>query len=174
MISEFGYKDLETRFPPRNTSHHGIRIDYILCSPALVPRIDWNQTRLHLVDVGSDHQALVGNIRFNKNKLLIGIKLDPRKLLTTNEKQEIENGLNSLKRREILFTQEMDNIYQKLSEVDTVIFENQNVGLVNHSLDLCFELTKRYEGYRPSTMESKVFYVSSIVSMLEFIKAFLE
>jgi endonuclease/exonuclease/phosphatase family metal-dependent hydrolase len=65
MLTEtFGYHDLEASRPPRNTSIHGVRVDYILCSPALHPRLEAAQTKLHVIETDSDHSALLANIRY--------------------------------------------------------------------------------------------------------------
>ena len=143
-----------------------------LSSNIHILRIKLDQTRLHLEDVGSDHQALIGNIRFNKTKLLIGIKTDPKKGLSSEEKQEISDRMKVLFGKTTAFSNNLPTVHQKLINEDTVVIENPKVDLLIHSLDLCFELTKNHRT-SPSTAENQMISVSNVGSMFSFVEAYL-
>ena len=161
--------DLETNVPPRNTSLHGVRVDYVLCSPALIPRIRREETRLHLKEVGSDHKALVGNIRFDRNKLLIGIKVAT---LREREISKIETEMNAIGRGTVTFTQDGASARQKLVDCDTVILEGPAVEPALPSCDLCFELTDSCKRPSPSG-DSKIIRVQDVETMLAFVEQYL-
>ena len=72
----------------------------------------------------------------------------------------------------IVFTQEIDTIFQIFSEEDTVILEHPDADLILHSLDLCFQLTKSFK-QRKSSTENKIIGVSNIDCMLKFVKAYV-
>ena len=166
--------DLETNTPPRNTSLHEVRVDYVLCSPALIPRIKRNETRLHLREVGSDHKALVANIRFDRSKLLVEIKCAR---LSDTEKTEISTGMNALGRRTVAFARDATSAYLKLVDEDTVILEGSAVGRALPSCDLSFEITERSESQKhliPTTIgDSKIIRVPNVETMLVFVEHYL-
>ena len=160
--------DLETSVPPRVTSQHGVRVDYVLCSPALIPRIKREETRLHLKEVGSDHKALVGNIRFNKNKLFFGI-MGAR--LKESEKSDIVAMMNALERT-VTFTNDMSSAHRKLVVDDTVIVEAPAVEHVLPSCDLCFEFTDSRNRSSPNG-DNQVIRVPDVETMMAFVEQYL-
>ena len=72
----------------------------------------------------------------------------------------------------IVFTQDIDTIFQKFSKEDTVILEHPDAELILHSLDICFQLTKSFK-QRKSSTEDKIICVSNIDCMLKFVKAYV-
>ena len=169
LTEELGYLDLETNSPPRNTSLHGVRVDYVLCSPALTPRIRKEETRLHLKEVGSDHKALVANIRFNRNKLLVGIK---GKRLKEAEKLEIRTVMNALGRKAVNFAHDLTSAHRKLVDDDTVIVEGPGVERALQSCDLCFEFTDSQKRSSPNGDNNKI-PVTNIETMMAFVEQYL-
>ena len=166
--------DLETNTPPRNTSPYEVRVDYVLCSPALIPRIKRNETRLHLREVGSDHKALLGNVRFDRSKLLVEIKCAG---LSEVVKTEILTGMNALGRRTVAFARDATSAYLKLADEDTVILEGSAVERALPSCDLSFEITESSESQKhliPTAIgDSKIIRVPNVETMLAFIEHYL-
>ena len=161
--------DLETNSPPRNTSLHGVRVDYVLCSPALIPRIRKEDTRLHLKEIGSDHKALVANIRFNRNRLLVGIK---GKRLSEAEKLAIRTEMYALGRRTVTFDHDVTSAHRKFVDDDTVIVEGPAVERALQSCDLCFEFTDSQKRSSP-TGDNKKIPVTNIETMMAFVEQYL-
>ena len=162
--------DLETSAPPRNTSRHGARVDYVLCSPALKPRIRRDQTRLHLVEVGSDHKALVGNIRFNRSKLLIGIKGGES---GESARSEMERRMGALGRARVTFTQDLASVHRKLSGEDTVIVESPNVERILPSLDVCFQFSDGTCRRQSPAGDNRIIYIPNVEDMFSVLDSYL-
>ena len=161
--------DVEASVPPRNTSHHGVRVDYVLLSPALIPRIKREASRLHLKEVGSDHKALVANIRFDRNKLLIGIM---GKRLGEGEKSEIKTEMNALGRKAVNFAHDVTSAHRKLVDKDTVIVEGPAVERALPSCDLCFEFTYSHKRSSPNG-DNKIIHVPNVEKMMAFVEQYL-
>ena len=70
LTEEYNYFDLELS-EPRNTCRHGTRVDYILCSEGLYPRL--HDHKLYVLPSKSDHSALLALLTLNLKKVVIGI-----------------------------------------------------------------------------------------------------
>ena len=75
LTEEEGYVDLEHRVPPRATSTHGLRVDYVFASRSLAPRLDLGRSRLQVLpsEPWSDHSALLALLHFHSRKRIIGL-----------------------------------------------------------------------------------------------------
>ena len=152
LCEQHKYKDLEEFCTPRPTSSHDTRVDYILCSESLLPRLESH--KFHVLPTSSDHKALLATIRFSSKKLLIGIKGSAflrQKEIVSELMKMMENtvgvvhvedyrkeAVGSFHPEDFDLDRCFSDAFQKLGYVDVVFIEGQYIDELLPALDLLF------------------------------------
>ena len=133
-----GYRDLEKTVPPRTTSIYDVRVDYIFCSPMMLPRVDREKTRFDVLESESDHSAMFGNLVLRSDKLAIGVmgseQVEVDAFAAELKGLMVDTGLG-----ETELVQDIATLPERFSEVTNVIVVG-NIKDVLPSLDLVFHL----------------------------------
>ena len=174
LVEEQGYTDLEDRQPPRATSDKGqTRVDYILLSPSLLPRVRVEHSKLTIIDTESDHSALLGDLQFDRNKLLLGIETGGRdgqgSLAAGLKARMTEQGLGG---SISTLTDSSEDMLGSLTRRDTVIVEGPTVRTLLPSLDLLFNATET-PTHGHTTEGGKVLAITDVGAMVDHLELYL-